>query len=239
MALYQKFLWGLLAGLALICVKIIGPDGDYVKSLISANAAEWVFYSILSLITIFLGGLSGLFCKESEPARILVFCASFPALLSAATSQTRQEIPAPSARPAEARLAPTLDIGLVTPAFAQNPANDGVCLEGSFVSQIGKAAQDYFSAASATKSYSVVIASSAKFEDAKSKADHFAQLAGSITVYVGCRKPGNAYYPIVAGPNTSQQEAATLMGRIIGEGWAPADSYISSYEYRTPIYTPQ
>ena len=241
MPLYQKFLWGLVAGIALICVKFVGPDQDYVKALPNAGSGEVIFYTLLSAVTIFLGGLSGLFCKDGEPARILVFCASFPALLSAYASQERIDPTLNKQGPvgrADANADPLPGFSLVTRAYAQDGGSEGVCVEGSLISQVGKAAQDYFSPDKSAQSYSVVVASSTALPAAKAKADQFASLAQGTSVYVGCRKPGNPYFPVIVGPNSNQQEAAILLGKIIGEGWAPRDSYISAYEYRKPIYTP-
>ncbi|WP_340162353.1 hypothetical protein [uncultured Hoeflea sp.] len=238
----DRFLWGLLGGIAVICVKMIGPDIEVVKSLfLVSNGAEIAFYGLISAITIFLGGISGLFSKETEPIRMLAFAAAFPALVSTYTAPERTPLStAAPASPAE-RSAPanaaSLDLGFVSAARAQVGDAELVCDEGSFTQQFTKAARDYFSNQTRETTYSVVVGSEQDFERAKAKADAYARDAPDVEIYVGCRKPGNPYFPVFIEAGADVEKAALLMGEVIGEGWAPADTYISSYAYRTPIYT--
>lgn len=242
MTTYQRFLWGILAGIALICVKFVGPDLLYLKSLVaSANTVEWIFYILLSAVTIFLGGISALFCKDTEPSRILVFCVSFPALVTAATSQTREPITADIASTRTVREAPAttmFDLGFVTSAWAQpavpNAAYD--CQEASFIEQLGIAAKNYVAGSQQSISFSVVLASSTDLGAAKALADQYAAKAGDRKVSVGCRRPGNAYFPVVLGKPMDMAAAASLRALVIGEGWAPADTYLSNYPFLTAIY---
>jgi len=237
----DRFLWGLLGGFAVICVKIIGPDIAVVKSLFfSSNGAEIAFYLLISAITVFLGGISGLFSKETEPLRMLAFAAAFPALVSTYTAPER--IPSganPAAAPAVGSApvnAASLGFGIVPAAQAQTTDSQLVCDEGSFTEQFSKAARDYFSNQTQNTDYSVVVGSEQDFDSAKALADAYARNSGDLEIYVGCRKPDNPYFPVIAGPTTDVETAATIMGEIIGEGWAPPDTYLSNYAYRQPIY---
>lgn len=237
----DRFLWGLLGGFAVICVKIIGPDIEVVKSLFFlSNGAEIAFYALISAITIFLGGISGLFSKETEPIRMLAFAAAFPALVSTYTAPERMPSSAnPTTAPAE-RSAPanaaSLDFGIVSVAQAQIAGGTLICDEGSFTEQFSKAARDYFSNPSQNTDYTVVVGSEQDLDRAKALADAYARKSGDREIYVGCRKPDNPYFPIFVGGSTDVGTAATIMGEIIGEGWAPSDTYLSNYAYRVPIY---
>ena len=237
----DRFLWGLLGGIAVICVKIIGPDIEVVKSLfLVSNGAEIAFYGLISAITIFLGGVSGLFSKETEPIRMLAFAAAFPALVSTYTAPERTPLSTPPTAPSAERSGPanaaSLDLGFVSAAQAQVIGSELVCDEGSFTQQFSKAARDYFSNQPQDSTYAVVVGSEQDLERAKALADTYARDAGDFGIFVGCRKPGNPYFPIFLEAGTDVEKAATLMGEIIGDGWAPPDTYISSYAYRKPIY---
>jgi hypothetical protein len=240
----DRFLWGLLGGFAVICVKIIGPDIEVVKSLFFlSNGAEIAFYGLISAITIFLGGISGLFSKETEPIRMLAFAAAFPALVSTYTAPERIPSSAnPTTAPAE-RSAPanaaSLVLGIVSAAQAQITDSDLICDEGSFTEQFSKAARDYFSSQSQDTGYSVVVGSEQDFDQAKALADAYARNSGDFEIHVGCRKPDNPYFPVIVGSTTDVETAAKIMGEIIGEGWAPSDTYLSNYAYRKPIYEAQ
>ena len=52
-----------------------------------------MFYIFISGITIILGAFSGLFSKETERTKLLIFCASVPALLSTFTGEQRDAVP--------------------------------------------------------------------------------------------------------------------------------------------------
>ena len=241
MPLYKRFLWGLLAGIAVICVKLLGPDIEHFRSLVlTGNMGETVFYGLISAITVFLGGVSGLFSKDSDPSRILIFCASFPALVTTAFAPDRIPANINPDRPAEQAEYRGPKFALPSPisvARAQDLANEGFCDEGSFISQFTKAATEYFASNRLeANSYVVIVGSTTDFSEAKSIADGFAERTDRFPVYVGCRKPGNDYFPIVIGEPSNAETAAGIKGLITGEGWAPADSYISSYQYREPIY---
>lgn len=236
----DRFLWGLLGGVAVICVKVIGPDIAVVKSLfLVRNGAEIAFYGLISAITIFLGGISGLFAKETEPLRMLAFAAAFPALISTYTAPERIPSSANPAAPTEASRpanAASLALGFVSVAHAQPANGKFTCDEGSFAEQFSRAAGAYFSNKVATGTFAVVVGSEQDFNRAKALADAYARSSGGREIYVGCRKPDNPFFPIIVGGSTDMQTASTLMGEVIGEGWAPSDTYLSNYAYRAPIY---
>lgn len=239
MTIFHRFLWGLLAGLAVICVKFVGPDNAVVKALVlTANQGEIVFYALVSFVTIMLGGISGVFAKEVEPGRILVFCAAFPALVSTASAPER--IPASTAidvraeRPATG--GSTLGFGIISSAYAANDPPGLICDEGSFVRQFNAAAKSYFNKPLQNPTFAVVVGSERSFDLAKLRADDFARRSTKYRITVGCRKPDVAYFPIMVGEPVDIQTAADIKGEVIGQGWAPSDTYLSNYAYRTVIY---
>lgn len=201
-----------------------------------SNGAEIAYYVLISAITVFLDGISGLFSKETEPLRILAFAAAFPALVSTYTAPERipsgaNPATAPAVGSAPVNTA-SLGLGIVSAAQAQTTDSQLVCDEGSFTEQFSKAACDYFSNQTQNTDYSVVVGSEQDFDRAKALADAYARRSGDTEIYVGCRRPGNPFFPVIAGPATDAGTAATFMG----EGWAPPDTYLSNYAYRKPVY---
>jgi hypothetical protein len=242
MTLFQRFAWGIVAGFAIVCVKFLGPDAEYVQRIISTlNIGHVTFYVVVSLVTILLGGISGLFSQDKEPLRILVFCAAFPATVSAAlpgagsretgAQPTEENRAAELASPTQFR---TFDL-IVARAWAASD-DIGVCDEGGFASKFSQAAKEYFSDPVDDTTYSVIVGSETDLTEARHLADEFAQRADGLPVTVGCRKPGNPYYPVVVGGVSDLETAAEIKGRVIGEGWGPQDAYLSNYPFRKPIY---
>lgn len=244
MSYFQRFMWGLLAGVAVVIVKMLGPDSIVIKEfLTSFNRGGIAFYAVISVLTVILGGISGLFAKGTEPTQILVFCAAFPALVT--TASTPERVAPNSDLPnTTAQISPFdppavgWNLKLVSSAMAQQTqeGKNLVCDEGSFTQQFTNAAKSYFSNQLQTDNYAVVIGSVQDFDQAKVMADRYARQSGRYNVYVGCRKPGNPYFPIIVGNSGNLQTAAEIKGEIIGEGWAPEDTYFSNYAYRTLIY---
>lgn len=248
MPMLHKFLWGLLAGLAVVCVKIIGPDVEHVQSLfIAGTIAAIAFYAFISLITIVLGGISGLFSKDNEPARLLIFCASFPALISTALAPQRvaQDVPTDLAYvsqgyEADAPSEVATSLRLVGAAHAQNP-DDGspeghICDEGGFGEQFLKAARDYISPTDAA-SYVVIIASTTDFDEAVAITDRVGDEV-ELPVGVGCRRPGNEFYPVIVGKTGSLAEASETLGFVEAQDWVMDPPYLSNYPHRVVIYPP-
>ncbi|TDH34321.1 hypothetical protein E2A64_16765 [Pseudohoeflea suaedae] len=239
MTLLQRFGWGIVAGFAIVCVKFLGPDAEYVQQIISdLNIGHVTFYVIFSLVTVFLGGISGLFSQDREPLRILVFCAAFPATVSAALPGSGKPPVSKTENGSAADLAGRTEFPLsliVTSALAED-ATDGVCNEGGFTAQFTQAAREYFSGPVVQDTYSVIVGSATELAEAQRLADEFARRSEGLSVTVGCRRPGNPYYPIVVGEVSDLETAAEIKGRVIGEGWAREDSYLSDYPFRKPIY---
>ena len=242
MPVYQRFIWGLLAGIAVICVKIIGPDKIVVKEYIFlGNSGEITFYIFLSFVTIFLGGISGLFSKSTEPAQILVFCAAFPALVTTAFNPERMPQNSSTSETAAYDIpSPTLSgiFNFVAAASAQPVAQDVqlVCDEGDFLKQFGEAAKTYFSNQSEAEIFSVVVASEKNLDQAILLADEYARKIDKFEIQVGCRRPNNPYFPVIIGGTTDLLTASEIKGEIIGAGLAPRDTFISNYSYRKPVY---
>jgi len=242
---FSRFLWGLCAGFVVVLVKVIGVDANFIKPIVvSGNHGELSFYLLVSAGTVLLGGFSGLFSKSTEPMQILVFCASFPALVTTALSPDRSSPPTGPINPVEKAslyMPSVIEFDFISNAMAQTTAVNSrlVCDEGSFSKQFKSAAKTYFGMESKIKSTAVIIASEDSFERAKSIADTFAERTDNYDIYVGCRKPGNPYFPVIVGKPTDFQTAAEVKGEIVGEGWAPTDTYLSNYAYRETIYRSQ
>lgn len=255
MTMIERVLWGLLAGLAIVLVKILGPDEQFFRSLLVPQdggasedlAAELIFYFIISVITVLLGGIAGAFAKENDKTRILLFAVSFPALLTTMTAQKRDAVgnigalaqsDLVEASPASqmANLSPMSLI--ISKAYAIDQ-DVTTCVEAGFGTKILQSAAKYLGGRSnaSEKIYAVVIASTKDLNQAKEIANE-ALLNTDLQVYVGCKRPGNEYFPVIVGETTNQFDANELKGivteqRLLSDGSEP---YISSYAYRTSIY---
>ncbi|MDF2369737.1 MAG: hypothetical protein P1V21_02980 [Rhizobiaceae bacterium] len=249
MTMKQRVFWGFLAGLTIVLVKIIGPDQSYLRSLFyQISSVDLVFYIFISIVTIVLGAISGLFSKEHEPVKLLLFCASVPALLSTFTGERREAIPLQAPAATENRASadginrPSM---FITSAHAQTLnqtlRQKHVCNEGSFTQRFTQSAQQYLTGKSNARlaDYSVVVSSTPDFDKAKRIATQIFTKDKAWAPYVGCRKPGNANYPVIIGPPTSEVEAAEWKGRFEEAQVMPGSAYLSYYEFRKPVFTPR
>ncbi|MEM6846898.1 MAG: hypothetical protein AAF580_02355 [Pseudomonadota bacterium] len=234
-----RFLWGLLAGVAVVCVKVIGLDQTHIRSLFIAGTLGAVaFYLFQSIITIILGGISGLFSDEKTPAKLLVFCASFPALISTALAPEKS---ADSVSEVD-RASVTQPVfgGLVPKAPAQQVSDPTVCNEGRFFQQFSKAAREFWDRQPADESWWAVAYSIPDLEQATTRAEELSealQESGiALEVNVGCRRPGNEFYPVIVGQMSDQARAAEVAGILEGAQILPHKPYLSNYAWRTPIH---
>ena len=241
----KRVFLGFAAGFILVLVKILQPDQEYVRSLFSgADASDIAFYIFLSIITICLGGASGLFSSENEPMKVLVFCASVPALISTASSVNRT--PASLSAPTEARVnvdAPVrsgFSINLISSAHAQTSTVSHVCVEEGFVGKFATSAGKYLTGSrnSDLPNYAVVVASVKDFQKAKSMADNIARSNRDMQPWVGCRRPGNPYYPVAIGQMGIEKNAYQWKARFEAAGIMNIKPFLSNYSYRRIIYKP-
>lgn len=242
MRLIERLLWGMLAGLAIVLVKILSPDQAYVKSLfLTANAGELGFYAFISLATIALGALSGAFSNESDRVKLLLFCASVPALLSTATAERRDPIPGGGLQPTAGMFS------VVTPANAQqqlDPLEGLRCDPGDFLDNFARTANNYLTGKKQTEieQYSVVIGSAASLSEAKQLADRLQAEHPDFAVRVGCAPSGASRLPVLVGDPATQIDAAALLGefRQSGKG-KPSDGlepYLLPDPRQKPVYVP-
>lgn len=242
----SKFFWGFLAGILIVFVKILGPDKLYVRSLFEGESLGGIsFYIFISIITIFIGAISGLFSREKEPVKLLIFCASVPALLTTVTTEQRGPAVNGATSGAESIQASTdpsyLPSIFVSSAFAQSSSKKHVCDEGGFFRSFSQTGAQYLSGGkrSDLPYYGVVVASTNDFEKAQAIANEIYSKDTNLTPFVGCRKPGNELYPVMVGEVGTQIAAAEWMGRYREAQLLLEKPYLSFYEYRVPIYTPR
>lgn len=241
MPVIVRFIWGMLSGVAVVLVKAIGPDMTVIKEFfLTGNGGEFAFYIFVSGVTIMLGGLSGLFARERDPLRVLAFCAAFPALVTTYTSPPRLGPDANKHQTIEEvtqQKAAYSSFNFITSVQAQDLSNTSlVCDEGTFSEQFAQAAKTYFKNEYPSDSFAVVVGSEKDFEVAKQKANTYTRQSKKYAINVGCRRSGNPYFPIMVGNSTDYETALVIKGEVIGEGWAPSDTYLSNYPYRKIIY---
>lgn len=240
-----KLFWGALAGILIVLVKILGPDKIFVQSLFEGAATGGIaFYVFISAITILLGTISGLFSKEKEPVKLLIFCASVPALLTTVTTEQREPAATGStSAPAVDRAqldTPMLPPLLISTAHAQSADKSHECNEGTFFQNFTQTGAQYLSGAKRSNQpfYAAVVASTQNYEEAKSIADKIYRQNKNFAPFVGCKRPGNANYPVIVGQIGTQAAAAEWIGRFEEAGILNAKPYLSFYEHRSPVYTP-
>ncbi len=246
MLIAERLMWGSLAGGAIVLVKIVGPDRDYVYSLFaSAATPDIAFYIFISVVTMLLGLVSGAFSNEPDRVKLLLFCASVPGLLSTATGQLREPalgLPPAASEHAEADYQGAegervwLSSVIVSSARAQTGDESHVCSEGSFIQQFSLSAKNYFSGE--RPQYSVIVWSTRSFDEAKGLADELSEEPGDWQATVGCRRPNNDYYPVMIGTGMTQIEAATLLGQFVEAAPRSEKPYLDNYPYRDSIYMP-
>ena len=84
----------------------------------------------------------------------------------------------------------------------------------------------------------MVVWSTKNLATAKQIAGKVAKSSDQWHVSVGCRRPGNPYFPVMVGTKTTEVEAAELLGRFQEAGILAEKPYLSAYPFRQPIYTP-
>jgi hypothetical protein len=248
MPIFHRAAWGFLAGLLIVLLKIQGPDQSYVRSLFSSyELMDAVFYVFISLVTISLGLISGLFSKEREPVKLLVFCASIPALLSTATSEQREAFPVSLTEINSASIVDQIDHldmisfpSFISSAHAQTESSEYICVEDNFLVRFSNSAQRYVTGESYSNLpfYAVVAASTTDFELAKEISKKIFDENAAWAPFVGCRRPGNDYFPIIVGNIGTKTEAIEQKTRFEEESVLPFLPELSFYEYRTKIFVP-
>lgn len=245
MSIRSKFLWGSLAGVVIVLVKILGQDRVFVRSLFEGETLGGIgFYIFISLITIFLGAISGLFSQEKEPVKLLIFCASVPALLTTVT--TEQRGPAinsapPKVQADQASIDQLFLLNFIAPAYAQAKNKKNVCNETGFFKNFTQTGVQYLTGTKTSELpyFAVVVASTKDFEEAKSIADKIYQKDKSFAPFVGCKRPGNDYYPVIIGEIGEQVSSAQWVGRFEEANILSQTPYLSFYEHRAPVYVPR
>lgn len=248
MSIVQRLLLGAVAGLAIVIVRIIGPDHAYVTSIITnyasgADLSGMVSYVLVGLGTIILGTISGIFANENDtPRNILIFCASFPGLISSLVGEEREPLPVdqPELR-AEYHQPVIAPFGLfVSSAQAQTADGPLVCEEETFGAKVAGKTLRYLSGGNAARQeiYGVVVASKTDFTEAAGLADAYTK-KGLEGVAVGCRRPGNKFFPVMFAESMSRDEAEQKIGEWRASGVLLEDPYLSAYEFRKPIYLGQ
>lgn len=85
----------------------------------------------------------------------------------------------------------------------------------------------------------MVVASKRDFEEAKAVARTVFQTDKRWAPFVGCKRPGNDFYPVIIGPTTNKVEAAELKGRFEQAKILPDGPFLSFYPYRKAVFTQQ
>lgn len=247
----ERIAWGFLAGFAIVLVKILGPDEEYVKSFLISNAnnaegiklAEILAYGFISIVTILLGGIAGAFTKENDKTRILLFAVSFPALLTTVTAQKREPIGlniAQISEPQDYRHAENWlsQNWIISSAHAQEILGE-VCVEESLTSKILQSTIKYISGSKSNEDtiYRLVIASKKDLAAAKEIANKIS-LKTEYSVSVGCKRPESSFFPVYIGDTKDQKNILEFKGEITAQKLlAPPDEpYVSAYKYSKEIY---
>jgi hypothetical protein len=215
------------------------------RTISNPDLAEFVGYSVLGLLVVFLGGVVGYFVKESDKFKMLMLGMSAPALFTTATGgvgsatiDARQfeppqiEAPGPAGSIFdELRFVGTAYAGEgeAVQQFAQ--FSEGINLF------LGRGSARVDAIARETNRYWVIVGSELDPAQAEALAESINEQAPEFDAFVGMRAPDNPYYPVIIGGEDGfvpRLEAQQLRDRAIDAGIAQPDSYLSAFPDRLP-----
>ena len=214
--LYRVAVGG-LGGIAATCVKYLSQHHEKVSSLIEND--QWPkAYAILfglaifAAVLFFLGGLIGWASKESHSLKLLALGISAPALVTTWASARPDQIAAGQAD----KIAYELHSTVVQTAQASETNIPKFILstaENSYGLTILDGLNDVLGRDAISPNYWVVVGSFLELENAVEHAKRINSEAPDMKAFVGKRKPGNKFYPVIVGKFTNREGAEALLAK--------------------------
>jgi hypothetical protein len=253
--LHARVAIGIIGGLCAVLLKIYAQDkvviGGWLLRLWRSEISEQdmqslIGYAVIAALVMFLGGLVGFFVEERNRLKMLALGMSAPAMLTTFTGgigptaiepkDARPPIEAPVDGPAGFLFD---GFGFISSAYA---AERGATVHVAQLTEginvfLGRGPSRAEAIAQETERYWVIVGSERDPTQANAVAEKINEQAPDLEAFVGERKPGNSYYPIIVGGEGGflpLTDALELREQALGAGIAPPDSYLSAYPDRLP-----
>ena len=220
---YQRALAGMAGGFVAVSSKILALDIAQLNAfldhghLAAAGDLRVTIY-IFTPILIFLGGLMAWGSGESKPMTLISIGCAAPALVAPWTT---------GVLPDKAHEQFAFDPpAIISPAYAAEAANQSRVSGLQYLLGLKS---------TATLRYWVIAGSFLDLEKAKAYRDAINDADPSLEAFVGTRKPGNDYYPVILGGKDAFlpiTEANALKDRAKEVDIIPGDLFLSNYAGR-------
>ena len=228
---FQRLGIGALAGFTVALVKFGGDDVNYAFDIYDMEWAEiwrqFVGYGLASLFPIILGAIGGWISTENSPPKIFWVALTAPVILAAAANGPRtqpQVIPAPGKAGWNFEQLLPISSAYAVEAYAQDsetlPVNPPRIYRRQSTSPDGEGPylrgfKLFFGYGKDQTRYRVVVASILDYKKAKETAERLNALKVlPDKAYVGERKLGNDYYPVIVNGWLSLRSAKTLRDKV-------------------------
>lgn len=232
--LYRIMVGG-LGGIAATCVKYLSQHNDKVSSLIENNQLDKavpILYAIaiVAAVLFFLGGLIGWASKENHSLKLLALGISAPALVTTWTSVKQSPIENGQVDKVVSELHSTV----FQTAHASEPNVPNSILsttENLRGITILDGIKDVLGWEAISPNYWVVVGSFVTLENAIEQAKKINAEAPEMKAFVGKRKPGNKYFPVIVGQFTNRENAEATLAKA-QKLKAVSKAYLSEYADR-------
>ena len=235
----RRFLYGALAGGVIALITAIVPGQTVISEFLAQTGNPEDFYNIVGSTTmqILIGMLCAPFCPWNIPYRILIFCAVTPGLVTALQNQSFSKV-SPEFFQNVVNLVTSDAMAsakggwFVSSAVAQESFN-GECVEAHVLSQIGDGIANYIAPVNAEnrEHYGVVVFSSNSLPEAIALRDS----VDGFDAYIGCRRPGNEFYPVMISSATTLQNADKIRVEYERALTPAVKPFVEYYKYRRPL----
>lgn len=234
--MFHRILIGALGGAAAAISKVLAIDSKVLAALLNAEefakAADLkVTIFIHTPLLIALGAMVAFMTNETVRMKLFAIGVSAPALVAPWLSQPAKFI---DLQAAPDRRAAQIDF-LFPRAYAGDEAPAGGVTQ---LDALGYILGLPTNAPEGTTKFWVIVGSHKELDDAKAQVDAIRQKNPQIQPFVGVRKPGNDYYPVIVGGTTAflPLDKAMALKKLAesSPGVAPDGAYLSDYSGRLP-----
>lgn len=231
---------GGLGGFAAVLVKFLAQHEEKISSSFS-NGQIGISSSIIAgliivgPILVFLGGLIGWASEETHRIKLLMLGVSAPALITTGLSG-QPHMPLAEQAPADRITSLTMPSALQTAHASILPS-----LHPEFVPlgvglgnlDILGGIKEILGVDSLDTKYWVIAGSHLTLTEAKLQVQRINEEAPYLRAFVGKKRPGNNYYPVIVGEFTKRSVAEETLAKAVGLN-SVGKAYLSDYADRKP-----
>lgn len=246
---------GVLGGVCALLLKFYAHDrgivGEWAFNLWQGTLSElhqiyFIEYILVAVVVIFFGGVIGYVSDERNKLKLLALGASAPALLTtlAGGIEVKKEEPGQADRASieiQSEGQAVWFMGQIRLVSIAHAAESG---DSTRPPRIGDGIRVFFGlqpvdirSIDAERRYWVIVASERNRDDAEAVAASINASVPEFDAFVGARRPGNEFYPVIIGGKDAfvpYDEAMALRSRAVETGVADEDSYLSDFPDRLP-----